>query len=341
MIRLAELTWPRAARLAAAVLVVGAAAACVTLTPVQEKSAAEVRALADQAFKIYKVPSIPIVIGAHVSGTGGTYEGGMFTVGSGMLASATRDVVVAHELAHYILGHDGKRMNMPMIDRRVLYEQWELDANAKGVEILSRAKPMPEQLALSLFYQHGIGAYHALLNNQGGIPFGHKPPCEEIADLLSRFPQHAAWTATLECANTASSSRPAIRPLPPSREGSRSERVVWGYLAARSPSNGAALEKPEAFPRRIVEFDRSGFWVVLFLAFAAPDSPGSVTVRWSHEDGLERMPPEVTFAGTTPGSVWRAHAVNMSQLRPYPGRWTARASAGAEVVGEYAFRLLP
>jgi len=23
------------------------------------------------------------------------------------------------------------------------------------------------------------------------IPFGHRPPCEEIADLLDRFPQHA------------------------------------------------------------------------------------------------------------------------------------------------------
>ena len=336
MIRLAELTWPRTARLAPVVLVVLAATACVTLTPAQEKSAAEIRALADQTFKIYKVPSIPIVIGAHVTGTGGTYAGGMFTVGSGMLASPTRDVVVAHELAHYLLGHDGTRLNVPTMDRRVLYEQWELDANAKGVEILSRVKPMPEELALSLFYQHGIGSHRG-----GGIPFGHKPACEEIADLLSRFPQHATWTATLECAKTAPGSRPALQTQPPSREGSRSERVVWGYLASRSPSNGATLEKPEALPRRVVEFDRSGFWVVLFLAFAASDSPGSVTVRWSHEDGLERTPPEVTFAGVAPGSAWRTHAVNMSQLRPYPGRWTARVSVGAEVVGEYAFRLLP
>ena len=331
----------RRTRPAAAVLVVCAAAACVSLTPAQEKSAAEVRALADETFRIYKVPGIPIVIGAQVTGTGGTYEGGMFTVGSGMLASPTRDVVVAHELAHYILGHDGKRLNVPTIDRRILYEQWELDANAKGVEILTRAKPMPEELALSLFYQHGLGAQRALLNNRGGIPFGHKPPCEEIADLLSRFPRHTAWTATLECAKTAPASRPTVRALPPSREGSRSERIVWGYLASRSPSNGAALEKIEDFPRRVVEFDRSGFWVVLVLVFRPADLPGSVTVRWSHEDGRERTPPEVAFAGTGPGSVWRAHAVNMSQLRPYPGRWTARLTVDGEPAGEYAFRLLP
>ena len=29
---------------------------------------------------------------------------------------------------------------------------------------------------------------------------GHKPPCEEIADLLARYPEERAWTATLECA---------------------------------------------------------------------------------------------------------------------------------------------
>lgn len=317
------------------------AAACATLTPAQEQSAAEVRALADATFRIYDVPRISIVIGAHVKGTGGTYEGGMFTLGAGMLASATRDVVVAHELAHYILGHDGKRLNVTTIDRRALYEQWELDANAKGVEILTRAKPMPEELALSLFYQHGIGSHHALLNSQGGVPFGHKPPCEEVADLLARFPRHRAWTATLECAPTGPASRPTIRALAPSREGSRSERVVWAYLASRSPSNGATLAKAEDLPRRTVEFDRSGFWVVLFLALKSSDPPRSVTVRWSHEDGPERTPPEVALAGTGPDSVWRAHAISMAQLRPYPGRWTARVGVDGEAVGEYPFRLLP
>jgi hypothetical protein len=29
---------------------------------------------------------------------------------------------------------------------------------------------------------------------------GHKSPCEEIADLLARFPRQRAWTASLECA---------------------------------------------------------------------------------------------------------------------------------------------
>lgn len=326
----------RPTRLVAAALVVCAAAACVTLTPEQEKSAAEVRALAGEAFRIYKVPSIPIVIGAHVKGTGGTYEGGMFTVGSGMLASTTRDVVVAHELAHYILGHDGKRLNVTTIDRRAIYEQWELDANAKGVEILSRAKPMPEELALSLFYQHGIGAHRV-----GGIPFGHKPPCEELADLLARFPRQRAWTATLECAKTAPSRRATILAQPPSREGSRSERVVWSYFVNRGPASGARIDKPEDFPRRVTEYDRSQNVVILFVMLEASTRPTTVTVKWSDERSVQRKVTERTLEPTTGGTFsWHTQVVPMWEMRPYPGRWTARVGVDDRAVGEYSFRLL-
>jgi hypothetical protein len=264
----------------------------------------------------------------------------MFTVGTGMLGSSTRDVVVAHELAHYILGHEGRGLNIPMLDRRVLYERWEMDANAKGVEILARAKPMPEELALSLFYQHGIGSHRALLAGRGGIPFGHRPPCEEIGDLLSRFPQHRAWTSTLECGPSAPDTRPTVRSLPPSREDKGSRRVVWGYTASRAPANGARLETAEALPRRVVEFDRSGLWVVLVLAFGPADPPGSVMVRWSHADGVRRPTPEVVFTGTGPAGVWRTHAVSMAYLRPYSGAWTARVEADGEPAGDYGFRLL-
>jgi hypothetical protein len=39
-----------------------------------------------------------------------------------------------------------------------------------------------------------IGVHYAFVANRTVIPFGHRPPCEEIADLLDRFPQHATWT---------------------------------------------------------------------------------------------------------------------------------------------------
>ena len=35
---------------------------------------------------------------------------------------------------------------------------------------------------------------------------GHRPPCDEIADLLGRYPQQRVWTAGLECAPR----RPAV-----------------------------------------------------------------------------------------------------------------------------------
>jgi len=315
----------------------------VTFTPEQEKGAAEVRALADETFRLYNVPRIPIIIGEHVQGTGGDYRGRSFTLSTKILTSPTRDKVVAHELAHYILGHDGFRLGTgPSSERQRQMELWELDANAKGVEILTRAKPMPEDLALSMFYDHMIGVHRAFVSNRTVIPFGHRPPCEEIADLLDRFPQHAPWTASLECAKTAPASRPTIASLSPSRDGSRSERFVWAYLATRSPSNGATLEKAEDFPFRTMEFDRSRHrWVVLILALRPAEIAPTIAVTWHDETGSERPMTQTTHSGAAPDATWRAHAVPMWMLRPYPGRWIVRVSLDDEPAGEHAFRILP
>ena len=315
---------------------------CATFTPEQERSAAEVRAFADEAFRIYKVPRIPIVIGDHVQGTGGDYRGGSFTLGTRMLTSPTRDKVVAHELAHYILGHTPRFRGGPSTDLQRQMELLELDANFKGVEILTRTKPMPEQMALSMFYDHMISVHYAFVGNRTVIPFGHRPPCEEIADLLGRYPQHAAWTGSLECAKTVSASRPTITGHAPARESSSSERVVWIYFVGRAPSNGVALEKVDDLPRRVLEYDRSrNRWVTLFVAVKPATPAPVVSVTWSDESGGQRPATTTTLAGTAPESVWQTHSVPMWLLRPYPGRWTARMQVDGEAVGEYSFRLLP
>jgi hypothetical protein len=325
------------------VLAALATSACLTFTPEQEKGAAEVRALADEAFRLYKVLRIPIIIGDHVQGTGGDYRGTSITLSTRALTSSTRDKIVAHELAHYILGHETFRLRgAPSSERQRQMELWELDANAKGVEILTRARPMPEELALSMFYDHMIGVHRAFLANRTVIPFGHRPPCEEIGDLLSRFPQHASWTARLECAKPEPVERPSVASLPPSREGNRSERFVWAYLATRSPADKAALEKAQDFPPRTVEFDRSLHrWVVLILALRPSAVSPVIEVAWRDETGKDRPMIATTLAGTAPDSTWRAHAVPMWMLRPYPGRWMARVSLDGEPVGEHEFRVLP
>lgn len=97
-------------------LVTLAAAACLTLTPEQETGSAEVRTLADAAFRLYKVPRIPIIIGDHVQGIGGDYRGSSMTLSTRALASPTRDAIVAHELAHLVV-FDHSRRFWRLVDR--------------------------------------------------------------------------------------------------------------------------------------------------------------------------------------------------------------------------------
>ena len=88
------------------VLVALALAGCVTLTPPQQASLAEVRTLVDTATASYGKRTVYILVGNAVPGVGGTYRRGMMTLSTPMLLSKHRDSIVAHELGHYILGHE-------------------------------------------------------------------------------------------------------------------------------------------------------------------------------------------------------------------------------------------
>src|SRR5438477_10829140 len=83
-----------------------AVAGCVSLTPPQQASLAEVHTLIDTATRAYGLRPIYVLVGNAVPGVGGTYRGGMITVSTPMLLSRHRDSLIAYELGHYVLGHD-------------------------------------------------------------------------------------------------------------------------------------------------------------------------------------------------------------------------------------------
>ena len=176
-----------------------ALAGCVTLTPPQEASLAEVRVLIDGTTKAYGKRPVYVLVGNAVPGVGGTYRRGMMTISTPMLLSKSRDSLVAHELAHYLLGHEIPLRASDALEQSREQELRELDANAKAVEILTRAG-RTEAAALRLVYDHLHGFHRAVSASATVVPWGHRPPCEEIADLLARFPAHRSWTAALECA---------------------------------------------------------------------------------------------------------------------------------------------
>jgi uncharacterized protein DUF955 len=176
-------------------------AGCASFTPAQEHAAAEVRAMADDAARAYSVPRISVLVGGNVEGLGGTYRRGLLMVSTPMLGSRHRDSIVAHELAHYLLGHDRPLQGTLALDRHREQEARELDANAKAVEVLMRVRGLDEEQALRVVYDHLLTFHRLVTAKRTVIPWGHRPPCEEMRDLLQRFPTHRAWTKDLPCSD--------------------------------------------------------------------------------------------------------------------------------------------
>jgi hypothetical protein len=189
-----------ASRLAGLVATVALAAACSTLSPAQDRSLDQVRAFADETARRYGLPPIHVLVSHNPESPVGSYRRGFFAVNQLVLGSEFRDAIVAHELAHYVLGHDASLVGATHAARRREVEQRELDANAKSVEILAWVRQVPEDQALRMVYSYLLNVHKRLQRSPGEDLLGHQPPCDEIADLLRRYPQQLVWTAGLECA---------------------------------------------------------------------------------------------------------------------------------------------
>src|ERR1700704_2164405 len=153
----------------------------------------------------YGLLPIHVLVSHNPDSPVGSYRRGFFAVNRLVLGTEFRDAIVAHELAHYVLGHDAPLAGVTHEARRREREQRELDANAKAVEILAWVRQVPEDQSLRMVYSYLLNVHRRLQRSPGEDLLGHRPPCDEIADLLGRYPQQL-WTAGLECAPR----RPAV-----------------------------------------------------------------------------------------------------------------------------------
>jgi hypothetical protein len=189
-----------------AVLGVVAIAGCATARPALTSDQAQGLAwaidFADTTSRLYGVGRIPVVAG-QTPGFGALWRNGTVHVVPRALTADWRDALLAHELGHAVLGHGsgaspGSFDEIPRGtgDRQMVPK--ELDANAKAVEILTRVKGWSERRSLRAVYWWLLGQHR---EQQAGrpVPPGHLPACEEIQDLLGRFPQHAVVTRYWGC----------------------------------------------------------------------------------------------------------------------------------------------
>jgi hypothetical protein len=130
------------------------------------------------------------MVGAAGLGDAATIRpGGLVTIGREYLAQPdVRDTLLAHEMAHLILGH----MDRPP-ESRVAREQREIDAEVKSVEILRRVRGMSEARAFSFVTAYVLTLKKSLDKGGGRInTMGHGHPCRKVEALIKAYPRQRA-----------------------------------------------------------------------------------------------------------------------------------------------------
>jgi len=175
---------------------------CTTVMSQQRTALSDVQQFADATARVYKL-SRPVVVVGTPSGPGSLDKPTLF-VRTDQLTSPTRDQLVAHELAHYVLGHGVALKAADPAGREAEQYRREVDAHVKAVEILARYRNWDEAQALKAMYAYLMVADLRSRPPGSVVSCGHRGGCVEVRAMLSHFPEHYDWTSKLQCA-----------PLPP------------------------------------------------------------------------------------------------------------------------------
>lgn len=113
-----------------------------------------------------------------------------------VLTYRSRDVLIAATLGSLILRAPSKATSLADYERE--RQQAIKESNAKAVEILVRVQGVQEPEALHTVYVWLLTRHRA--GSAGQAAAAALTPCDQIRDLLARFPQHREWSPKPECA---------------------------------------------------------------------------------------------------------------------------------------------
>ncbi|HKZ04583.1 MAG TPA: hypothetical protein VJU81_03860 [Methylomirabilota bacterium] len=176
-------------RLIAAALAVTALAGCVSLTPAERESAEEAQRFLDETSRAYGVQRVTLMLGSAGRGDAATIRaGGLITLNEKFLGDRdVRDKVLAHEMAHLILGH----MDRPP-ESRDARERREIEADVQAVEILRRVRGMTEARAFALVTAYALALKKDLDGGGRVDAMGHGHPCLKVEGLIRAYPRQQA-----------------------------------------------------------------------------------------------------------------------------------------------------
>ena len=176
----------------------------VTLRDEQTKSLEELRQMARDTQRVYKLPA-SINVGVRPLASSGLtsyqcvgmlYQAGDVVVDPRVLGSPNRMPLMAAMLASIVLRAPSTATSLAEAEQE--RQRKTRENNAKAVEILVRTKGLSEADALYLVYTWLLAQHRAGCSAPSA--FRRLAPCEQIRDLLARFPQYREWSPKPECA---------------------------------------------------------------------------------------------------------------------------------------------
>jgi hypothetical protein len=167
------------------------------LTPEQERGLEDGRRFVREFHRVYKpMYSVDLVaaswVGARdlsqMAGVGLVYNlaAGKIYVSPSLLTAPYRDLLLSITLAHHVVRRPTTAGSLAELEQE--QRQQRLDANAKAVEVLVRARGLSEQAAFTQ-----LASFFAAAPPPASPPPGRTPPvspCEQLRDLQARFPQY-------------------------------------------------------------------------------------------------------------------------------------------------------
>lgn len=172
------------------VVLAGCAGPTQSLNHQQQAGLEEAKAFLLAAAKAYGLPKPWIMVGIDPSRpAGASYRSGTFYVSERVLTNRHLVALMAHEAAHYVLGHEPGTLGAVGSRTIILDAQMrrEHEANIKAVEILAKVKGWDEERAFRTVLAWLDGWRRVVERGGLGIPDGHAHPCKELLDFIDHW----------------------------------------------------------------------------------------------------------------------------------------------------------
>jgi hypothetical protein len=163
-----------------------------------------------------------------LAGAGAVLSADRLSLASEALESPHRDTLVAAAIAYRLVGRPSRATTLAGYELEL--RERAREGNLKAVDVLARAKGLPEDAA--------VGAVAAwILAQHAAAPDRHTAAmlCEELRDLAVRFPGQAAALPSGRCAEAGGEGDRPGRPVP---------GVIPALLVLIAPAPIAPAERP-------------------------------------------------------------------------------------------------